>query len=80
MAIACKLGSFLPSWTDRPNSEHQINRKPDDQKNDQRTKNTKKRKTKTSVFLKDFSGVFYLLGKIKYARAPDTYTIVDTQG
>ena len=34
------------NWYGRPNPEDPINRKPEDQKNDQRTKNTKNQKTK----------------------------------
>ena len=43
------MNSFLgvggSSWYGRPKPEDRINRKPDDQKNDERTKNTKNRKT-----------------------------------
>ena len=34
----------LTSWDSRPNPEDRINRKPGDQKNNQRTENAKKRK------------------------------------
>ena len=33
---------FISSWAHRLNPEDQISRKPEDQKNDQMTKNTKK--------------------------------------
>ena len=35
---------YSPSWYCGPNSEDQINRKPDDQKNDQTNKKVKKHK------------------------------------
>ena len=38
-----------PSWSSRPNPEDQINRKPDDRKNDQTTEKAKNLKTKSNA-------------------------------
>ena len=38
------------SWSSRPNPSDQINRKPDDRKNDQRTKKVKKTKDQKYCF------------------------------
>ena len=41
--------TFFTSWSSRPNPENQINRKPDDRKNDQTTEKAKKHKTESIV-------------------------------
>ena len=59
-----KLISFGSSWYSKPNPEDRINRKPDDQKNDWRTQNTKNQKTEkinSTLFKRHFTQIIYLI-------------------
>ena len=58
-----------PSWSSGPNPEDQINRKPDDRKNDQMTKKARNNETKSTVL--NLISAYYIIYRQSQVKSPD---------